>query len=91
MAIGDIRPQEDQATDDEDSQAVAAQISADVLHRKGQHSPTEHQQGDSAAHEGGSAAPSTSAAVPSTPTLPPQGLNLEPIFEQEEAGGPEEE
>jgi hypothetical protein len=43
MAIGDIRPQEDQATDDEDPQAVAAQISADVLHRQGQHSPTENQ------------------------------------------------
>jgi transposase InsO family protein len=35
MAIGNIRPQEDQATDDEDPQAVAAQISADVLHRQG--------------------------------------------------------
>jgi hypothetical protein len=35
MAIGDIRPQEDQATDKEDSQAVAAPISADVLHKKG--------------------------------------------------------
>ena len=33
MAIGDIRPQEDRATDDEDPQDVAAQISADVLHR----------------------------------------------------------
>ena len=81
MAIGDIRPQEDQATDDEDPQAIDAQISADVLHRQGQHSHAEHQQGGSAAHEGGSAAPSTSATVPSTPTPPPQGLNLEPIFE----------
>ena len=35
MAIGDIRPQEDRATDDEDPQDVAAQISADVLHRQG--------------------------------------------------------
>ena len=34
MAIGDIRPQEDQATDDEDPQDVAAQISTDVLHRR---------------------------------------------------------
>ena len=42
MAIGDIRPQEDQATDDEDPQAVAAQISADVVHRQGQHSPAEN-------------------------------------------------
>ena len=84
MAIGDIRPQEDQSTDDEDPQAIAAQISADVLHRQGQHSPAENQQGDSAA-------PSTSAVAPSTPTPPLQGLNLEPIFEQEEAKGPEEE
>ena len=58
---------------------------------KGQHSPAEHQQGGSAAHVGGSAAPSTSATAPSTPTPPLQGLNLEPIFEQEEAEGPEEE
>ena len=43
MTIGDIRPQEDQATDDEDPQDVAAQIFVDVLHRQGQHSPAEHQ------------------------------------------------
>ena len=91
MVIGDIRPLEDRATDDEDPQAVAAQISADVLHRQGQHSPAEHQQGDNATPEGGSAAPSTSAAAPSTPTPPLQGLNLEPIFEQEEAKSLEEE
>jgi hypothetical protein len=84
MSIGDIRPQEDRATDDEDPQAVAAQISTDVLHRQGQHSPTKNQQG-------GSAAPSTSAAAPSTPTPPLQWLNLEPIFEQEEAKSLEEE
>ena len=84
MVIGDIRPLEDRATDDEDPQAVAAQISADVLHQQGQHSPAENQQG-------GSAAPSTSAAAASTPTPPLQELNLEPIFEQEEAGGLEEE
>ena len=53
MAIGDIRPQEDQVTDDEDPQAVAAQISVDILHQQGQHSPAEHQQGGCAAHEGG--------------------------------------
>ena len=59
MAIGDIRPQEDQATDDEDPQDVAAQISANVLHRQGQHSPAENQQGGTAAPKGGNAAPST--------------------------------
>ena len=72
-------------------EAIAAQISADVLHWQGQHSPTEHQPGGHATPEGGSAAPSTSAAAPSTLTPPPQGLNLEPIFEQEEAKSPEEE
>jgi hypothetical protein len=72
-----------QATDKEDSQAVAAPISADVLHKKGQHSPAEIQQG-------GSVAPSTSAAASLTPTPQVQGLNLEPIFEQEETEGPEE-
>jgi hypothetical protein len=39
MAIGDIRPQEDQATNEEDPQAIAAPIFTDVLHKKGQHSP----------------------------------------------------
>jgi hypothetical protein len=40
--------------------------------------------------EGGSVAPSTSAAATLTPTPQVQGLNLEPIFEQEEIKGPEE-
>ena len=43
MDIGDIRPQEDRATNDEDPQDVATQISADVLHQQGQHSPAENQ------------------------------------------------
>ena len=34
MAIDDIRPQEDQATDDEDPQAVVAQIFTNILHRQ---------------------------------------------------------
>jgi hypothetical protein len=84
MTIGNIRPQEDQATDEEDPQAIAASISADILHKKGQHSPTVIQQG-------GSVAPSTSAAASPTTTPQVQGLNLEPIFEQEEAEGLKEE
>jgi hypothetical protein len=83
MVIGDIRPQEDQAIDEEDPQAVAAPISTEVLHKKGQHSPAMIQQGGSAAPEGGSVAPSTLAAASPTPTPQVQGLNLEPIFEQE--------
>jgi hypothetical protein len=43
-----------------------------------------------AAPEGGSVAPSTSAAASPTPTPQVQGLNLEPIFEQEEIKGLEE-
>jgi hypothetical protein len=84
MAIGDIRPQEDQATDEEDPQVVAAPIFADVLYKKEQHSPA-------VAQQGGSVAPSTSIIASQTPTPQVQGLNLEPIFEQEEAEGPEEE
>jgi hypothetical protein len=39
LAIGKIRPQEDQATDDEDPWAVAAPISADVLDAQVQQTP----------------------------------------------------
>jgi hypothetical protein len=88
LTIGDIWPQEDQATEEEDPQAVAAPISADVFDAEVQHTPASNQQGGSAAPEGGSAAPPSSAAADSTP-LP--GLNLEPIFEQEEVEGPEDE
>jgi hypothetical protein len=49
LAIGDIRPQEDQATKEEDPQAVATPISADVLDAEVQHTPAGNQQGDSAA------------------------------------------
>jgi hypothetical protein len=91
MAIGNIRPQEDQATDEKDPQAVATPISADVLYKKGQHSPAVIQQGGSAAPEGSSVAPFTSAVASPTPTPQVQGFNLEPIFEQEEAEGPKEE
>jgi hypothetical protein len=52
-----------------------------------QHTPARNQQGGSAALEGGSAAP-PSAVADSTP-LP--GLNLEPIFQQEEVEGQEDE
>jgi hypothetical protein len=78
LAIGDIRPQEDQATKEEDPQAVVAPIFADVLDADVQHSPATNQQGGSAVPEGGSAAPPTTVVADSTP-LP--GLNLELIFE----------
>jgi hypothetical protein len=83
LAIGDIMPQEDQATDDEDPQVVDTPIFTGILHQEGQHSPTEVQ-------HGGSAAPPTSAVASPTSSTSLPGLNLEPIFEQEEAEGPEE-
>jgi hypothetical protein len=55
MATGDVRPIKDQATE-EDSQAVAAPISTDVLDVDVQHTPARQKQG-------GSTAPPTSAAV----------------------------
>jgi hypothetical protein len=91
LAIGDIRPQEVQATDEEDPQAVAAQDSADVLDDQVQHTPAGNQQSGSAALRSGSAAPSTSATASPTPAPPIQGVNLDPIFEEEEAEGEEEE
>jgi hypothetical protein len=53
LAIGDIRPQEIQATKEEDPQAVVAPSSAHVLNAEVQHTPTSNQQGGSAALEGG--------------------------------------
>jgi hypothetical protein len=88
LAIGDIRPHEDQAIKEEDPQAVAAPVFADVLDAEVQHTPVGNQQGDSAAPKGVSAAPPSSAAANSTTLL---GLNLEPILEQEEVEGPEDE
>jgi hypothetical protein len=84
LAIGDIRPQEDQATEEEDPQAVVAPIFVDVLDADVQHTLAASQQGDSATLEDGSATPPTTVVADSTP-LP--GLNLEPIFEQEEVEG----
>jgi hypothetical protein len=39
LAIGDIRPQENQATEEEDPQAIVAPISTDVLDAEAQHTP----------------------------------------------------
>jgi hypothetical protein len=43
LAIGDIRPQEDQATEEEDPQAIAAPIFANVLDADVQHTPAASQ------------------------------------------------
>jgi len=68
MSTGDIiRPQEGQFLEEEDPQAIATQISIDVLDEEVQCTPAENQQGGHAALEGGSAAPATSAATSPIP------------------------
>jgi hypothetical protein len=43
LAISDIRPQEEQATEEEDPHAIAAPIVADILDVDVQHTPTASQ------------------------------------------------
>jgi hypothetical protein len=83
MAIDDITPLEDEASDDEDPREVVVPNSADILYKDGQHTPARNQQG-------GSAAPCTPAATSTTSASPVRGLNLEPILEQQQEEGPEE-
>ena len=74
LAIGDIRPQEDNITEVEVPQAADEQSSADVPDAEGEQTPTANQQSGSAA------LPLTVAASPT----PIQGQNLQPIFKQED-------
>ena len=74
-------PQEDEVTEVEVPQVVAAPISADVP-------DATLQQASAAPLEHGSAAPTQSAVADSTPT---RGQNLQPIFEQDDDEDPEDE
>ena len=56
MAIGDIRPQEDEVTKVEVPQAADEQSSADVPDAEGEPTPATNQQSGSATHKSGSAA-----------------------------------
>ena len=87
LAIGDIRPQEDEVTEVEVPQVVAAPIFANVPDAEGEPTPAANQQRGSAAHKSGSAALSLTATA--SPTLI-QGQNLQPIFEQEDNEDPED-
>ena len=81
MAIGNIRPQEDEVTEVEVPQAADEQSSTHVPDAEGELTPAANQQSGSAAHKSGSATlPLTAAASPT----PIQGQNLQPIFEQED-------
>jgi hypothetical protein len=73
LAIGDIRPQEDEATDLVGPLVADEEVSTDVPNTKEEQTPT-------AVQQGGSAAPPPEAAA--SPTLI-QGQNLQPIFEEE--------
>ena len=87
LAIGDIRPQEDEVTKVEVPQATDEQSSADVPNVEGEQTPAANQQSGSATHKSNSVAlPLTAAA---SPTLI-QGQNLQPIFEQEDNEDPED-
>ena len=88
MAIGDIRPQEDEATEVEVLQVAAAPISADVPDATLQQTPAVTLERGSATLEGGSAAPTQSAAADLTLA---RGQNLQPIFEQDDDEDPEDE
>ena len=88
LAIGDIRPQEDEVTKVEVPQVAAAPISADVPDAKQQQTPVVTPARDSAALESDSAAPTQSAVADSTLA---RGQDLQPIFEQENDEGLEDE
>ena len=81
LAIGDIRPQEDEVTEVEVPQAADEQSSIDIPDAEGEPTPAANQQSGSAAHKSGSAALPLIAA---TSPIPIQGQNLQPIFKQED-------
>ena len=81
LTIGDIRPQEDEATEVEVPQVAAAPISVDVP------DATLHQT-PAATLERDSAAPTQSTAADSTLA---RGQNLQPIFEQDDDEDPKDE
>ena len=73
LAIGDIRPQEDEVTEVKIPQVAAAQISTDVPDAKQQQTPVVTSACGSDAPESGSAAPNQSTIADSTPV---RGQNL---------------
>jgi hypothetical protein len=82
LAIGDIRPQEDEVTEVEVPQVAAEPIFADVPDAEVEQIPARNLQSDN------SAAPPLQAAASLTPI---RGQNLQQIFEQEDDEGPEDE
>ena len=66
LAIGDIRPQEEEVTEVEVPQVAAAPISDDVPYATLQQTPAATLERDSATLKGGSAAPTQSAVADST-------------------------
>jgi hypothetical protein len=81
LALGDIRPQEDEANNDVDTLATVEQESTDVPDAKEERTPAAIQQGGSAAHKSGSASLPLEQAAELTLI---QGQNLQPLFEEEE-------
>jgi hypothetical protein len=81
LAIGDIRPQENEVTDVVVPEATDEQVFADVPESEGEQTLAAGQQGGSAAPRSGSATPPLVAAASLTLI---RGQNLQPIFEEEE-------
>jgi hypothetical protein len=67
MAIGDIRPREDEVTNVVVSQAADEQAFADVPNSEGEQTPAGVQQGSIGAPRSGNAAPSLEVAASPTP------------------------
>jgi hypothetical protein len=80
LAIDDIRPQEDEATDLVVPLAVDEEVSTNVPNVEEEQTPTAVQQGGSATPRRGSAAPPPGATASPTPI---RGQNLQPIFKEE--------
>ena len=81
LAIGDIKPQEDEVTEVVVSQVAATPISADVPDATLQQASAATLEHGSAVLEGDSAVPTQSAAADLTLA---HGQNLQPIFEQDD-------
>jgi hypothetical protein len=78
LAIGDIRPQEDEVTEVVVPQAVDEQVFANIPDTEGEQTPAENLDSGSAAHKGGSASTPLQTAATSLTLI--QGQNLQPIL-----------
>jgi hypothetical protein len=77
LALGDIRPQEDEANNEVDTPTAVEQEFADVPDAERERTPAAIHQGGSATHRSSNAALPPEQAAGLTPI---QGQNLQPLF-----------